>query len=164
MWQAVLTFYGVILGATVAGGVALWQALLAGQREREARQFEREQVRKEAHDAFQRDSISALHDAVGHYWELVLDAFSFYRSAGAEEDQRLRSIVVPMNAAYSRLLMARAKVFDDELRRLVKEFDKHAGVAASPTTSETASSALAAGNRLLEQMEERVNVLLKGLV
>lgn len=65
---------GVVLGAAIAGGVSLWQVQLITAREREARQTLREQERKDAHDALQRDAILALHDAITAYWQTVLAA------------------------------------------------------------------------------------------
>lgn len=64
MWQALLVVVGVVLGGAIAGGVALRQVQLVTDREREARQAERELVREDARDAFQRDTILALQDAV----------------------------------------------------------------------------------------------------
>jgi hypothetical protein len=112
MGQAVLTFLGVVLGATIAGGVTVWQARLTIQRDREARQVEREQTRKDTHDAFQRDAILALHEAV--------TAIGNWRST------RMGSIAPPRPSR---------ERFDDELRGLVEELDGHAeGCSPSRTT------------------------------
>ena len=73
MWQAVLALVGVVIGGVLAGGVALRQVQLFTDREHAARQAEREQARKDARDAFQRDTILALQDAVADLWRMVVD-------------------------------------------------------------------------------------------
>jgi hypothetical protein len=75
--QAVLTFFGVILGATIAGGISLWQVQLVTRREREARQGIREQESKDRRDAFQRETILALQD--------VMDMLTAYLRARDEK-------------------------------------------------------------------------------
>jgi hypothetical protein len=164
MWQAVLAFWGAIVGGVIAGGVSLWVALLAVQRDREARQVEREQTRRDAHNAFQRDAVVALHDAASAYWELAIDAYGVYRTAVGPQRGDLRSVVLPMNTAFSRMVVARAKVFDSELRRLVTELDEQAGVVSSPNNRAAADAALPVGIRLLTDIEDRVNTLPRQLV
>jgi hypothetical protein len=166
MGQAVLGFLGVILGAAIAGGISLWQVQLVTTRERQARQAEQAQARKDTREAYQREAVLALQDAVQDYWELALDAFSRYHAAAAEGNPlegNLRSIILPMNTAYSRLNMARAKVFDDNLRRLVKELDEQIELVSSPGPSEGAEVAMSAADALLTKLEERVNTLLREL-
>ena len=57
----------------LAGGVALRQVQLFTDREHAARQAEREQARNDARDAFQRDTILALKDAVADLLRMVVD-------------------------------------------------------------------------------------------
>lgn len=167
MWQAALTFWGVIVGGVIAGGVALWQAQLATQREREARQVERAQAREDTHAAFQRDAILSLHEAVTRYWELILDEWNIYHpSTGREENEERYqpgAISTSLNAAYARMLTARAKVFDDELRRLVSKLDEQAGMVSDHASHEAAQKGLVDGIHLLTLIEARVNALLREL-
>ncbi len=171
MWQAMLTlgvavigFLGVALGAVVTGYVMLRQAQLATQREREAQQMLRDQERKDAHDAFQRDAIIALQDAVRDYWGLVVDAHTqIHGPEGAKTAGETPEMVYSrMRVAYSPLTAARAKVFDDELRRLVKEFDLQTALASSLDVKD-AQKAMAACYQRLVAIEDRVNVLLRHL-
>jgi hypothetical protein len=55
---------GVVVGAVVTGFVTLRQARLATQREHDVRKIEWEQARKAVRDAFQRESLLAVQDAV----------------------------------------------------------------------------------------------------
>jgi hypothetical protein len=172
MWQAMLTlgvaligFFGVALGAVVTGFVTLRQAQLATQREREVQQMLREQERKDARDAFQRDVIIALQDAISAYWQLAVDVHGQVHGSRTEADQEtvdFQTVYLPMRAAHSRVTAARAKVFDDELRRLVKDFGLQIDVAVSMGVRQ-AREALAASYQLLGQIEERVNALLRNL-
>jgi hypothetical protein len=105
-----------------------------------------------------------LQDAVSDYWGLTVDAHDqvLKSTKPSQEPVDLRTVFSPMRAAYSRLTSARAKVLDDELRRLVKEFDLQVTVATS-LEAQKAREALATCYRLLVQIEERVNDLLRHL-
>jgi hypothetical protein len=59
---------------------------------------------------------------------------------------------MPMKTAYSRLGVARAKVFDDELRQLTRDLDKQAGVLANPDDRAAADAALPCGTELLDKI------------
>jgi uncharacterized protein HemX len=165
MGQAALTLLGVVLGAAIAGGVSLWQVQLITAREREARQALREQERKDAHDAFQRDAIIALHDALAAYWQTALVANDQIRDrlteAGLETVEN-QAIFSPVRADYWRMSAVRTKVFDDELRRLVKDFSLRIDVVVSMDVQQ-ARGALSESYGLLGQIEDRINVLLKEL-
>jgi hypothetical protein len=124
----------------------------------------REQARKDARYAFQRDAIIALQDAVRDYWGLVVDAHTqIHGPEGAKTPgETLEMVFTRMRAAYSPLTAARAKVFDDELRRLVKEFDLQTAPATS-LNAEDAQNAMAACYQRLVEIEDRVNLLLRQL-
>ena len=68
-----ITLLGVILSAAIAGSVSLWQVQLSTDREREARRIERDQTRQDVRDAFQRDTILALQDAIAAFLRMAVD-------------------------------------------------------------------------------------------
>jgi hypothetical protein len=74
----------------------------------------------------------------------------------------MEMVVSRMRVAYSPLTLTRAKVFDDELRRLVKEFDLQTAPATS-LNHKDAQEAMAACYQRLVEIEDRVNVLLRQL-
>jgi gas vesicle protein len=157
-----LTFLGVIVGGVIGGGVTLVVQLLTSRSNREARRMERQQMLEDAHKAFQRDAILALHAAVAEHWERALDAYGVYHMTEPQQGD-LRA-VMPMKTAYSRLVVARAKVFNDRLRELTKELDEQAGNLSNPDDRAAADAALRDGTRLLTDIESRVNTLLQELV
>ncbi|HEV8374072.1 MAG TPA: hypothetical protein VGR68_12805 [Actinomycetota bacterium] len=124
MAQALLTFIGVILGAAIAGSVSLWQARLVTKQERESRQALREQTHKDRRDAFQREAILALQDAMA----------DLHRAVGRDQDEKLakmfdassawpaRKAEDPLPAEYLEAHRTISKlwprVFDEELRDL----------------------------------------------
>jgi hypothetical protein len=127
----------VVLGAAIAGGVSLWQVQLITAREREARQALREQERRDTHDAFQRDAILALHDAITDYWQTALAAQVQIHgpihgpTEAGQETLDHQSIFSPVRADYWRMSAARTKVFDDELRGMVNDFSLQIDVVLS---------------------------------
>ncbi len=100
IFAAVIGFLGVIVGAVVTGYVTLRQTQLATRREREAQQMLREQERRDRRDAFQRDTLLALQDALAE----------IYRCVARDQDEKLitrrgapwpdRSIDVPLPHDY----------------------------------------------------------------
>jgi hypothetical protein len=149
--------------AAIAGGVSLWQVQLITAREREARKALREQEREDTRDDFQRDAIIALHDAITAYWQTALVANEQIREWVIEAKETLdQAIWVPVRADYWRMSAARAKVFDDELRRLVKDVSLRIDGVVSADVQQH-QGALGESYELLGQIEERVNALLKQL-
>jgi hypothetical protein len=83
MGQAVLALLSVIVGATIAGSISLWQVQLVTRREREARHALREQERKDRRDAFQRETILALQDVFG----------DLHKAVGLEQDRMITAAI-----------------------------------------------------------------------
>jgi type II secretory pathway pseudopilin PulG len=175
MWQALLAlgvavigFLGVVVGAVVTGFVTLRQTQLATQREREAQQMLREQQRRDARDAFQRDAILALQGAVEDYWQLVEDWFNQVTGAttakGSEPPARPPyELTLRRNTVYGRLTATRARVFDDELRKLAEQV-QHRGIMVTVGKSRDLKEwAWSRGDESLSQLHERVNTLLRDL-
>lgn len=159
MGQAALTLLGVVLGAAIVGGVSLWQVQLVTVREREAGQVLREQERKDTHDAFQRDAILALHDALTAYWQTALVAQVQIHNRPTEVGQETvdhQAIFGPVRAAYWRMSAVRTKVFDDELRRLVNELSDQIDVILSMDVQQ-AQGVLSESYGLLKQIGDRIN-------
>jgi hypothetical protein len=137
MGQAILTLLGVILGAAVAGGISLWQVQLVTKREREVRRLLREQERKDRRDTFQRETILGLQDALGELWAL--------RTVNVDETGiPIKADPTQVATVLYRVDMLRARVFDDELRGLVRAVRDQLGRDSS-------------------RMEDRMNALLKEL-
>jgi HAMP domain-containing protein len=170
MWQAVLSLAGVVIGAAIAGGVALWQVQLVTAREREARRSEREQVRAEIREAFQRDSILALQEAVADLLRMavgVLDDNVRQERETGQWPSRLHAADYPTGAdeLFARVERSRARVFDDELRQLALEVSNRFGLALSPTVTDfvTADGHFREIGEKRALLQQRVNTLLKGL-
>jgi hypothetical protein len=157
MWQAALTFLGVILGAAIAGGVSLWQARLTTEREREARREIRELERKDRLDAFQRDNLIALQDAIAKLWPMVLTM----STDSAEPGPLYRS--PEASGLYWRIHTLRSRIFDDELRAVVGDLQRELSRTASAADLVLLEKHVSEGDRLTKQMNERMNVLLKSL-
>jgi hypothetical protein len=168
MWQAALTLGGVVLGAAIAGGVSLWQVQLVTAREREARRTDREQVRSDVRDAFQREAILSLQEAVADFLRM---AVAVHSESVEEEDRtgqwrkRRHSVDFPagFDEHFARIQGFRARVFDDELRWLALEVLRPAVAALEAEDGGTAVSRLADVAEKHKQLQERINVLLKEL-
>jgi citrate lyase beta subunit len=164
MWQAVLAlgvaligFLGVALGAVVTGFVTLRQTSMAAQRERESQQMLRWQERKDAHDAFQRDTILALQDAIAELWTRAMGMqLDSVRRRSSVKDPEFRALVWRIN-------MLRARIFDDDLRAIVRALMNEVMAAASATDIDVLEARTVVANRLNRQLYERMNTLLKAM-
>jgi hypothetical protein len=116
-------------------------------------------------DAFQRDAILALHDALTAYWQTALVAQVQIHNRPTEAGQETvdhQAIFGPVRAAYWRMSAVRTKVFDDELRRLVNELGDQIDVILSMDVQQ-AQGVLSESYGLLKQIGDRINALLKQL-
>jgi hypothetical protein len=168
MWQAVLALVGVVIGGVLAGGVALRQVQLLTDREHAARQAEREQARKDARDAFQRDTILALQDAVADLLRMVVDLHG--EAVDAEEKMghwpasgRFGELRASFDEQFVCVQGLRARLFDDALRRLVADVATSALGALHVGDRERAAHLMAGLGETNEQLQERVHALLKEL-
>jgi hypothetical protein len=82
-----------------------------------------------AHTAFQRDTILALQDAMGELWALSADAHNRALTSKRETGSWPPpdpAMLPGLNTVSERATALRARVFDDDLRRLVSEL--HRGI------------------------------------
>jgi hypothetical protein len=163
--EAWFGFLGVIVGALVS----LFGEQISTRREREARQALRNQERKDRRDAFQRDAILALQDAIAEYERLASVASEKALARGRETGRRtvLTGDEAPLpdgySAAYMRVTMLRARMFDDDLRRVVSDLQHRYSHMVSTTDPDVVREYTLELIPVRRQMEERINVLLKNL-
>jgi hypothetical protein len=168
MWQAVLSFVGVVLGGAIVGGVALRQLQLVTDREREARLVERELARKDARDVFPRDTLLALQDAVADLLRMVVslhdEAVKAEEKTGHwPEPSRLDGLPADFEEHVVCVQGLRARVFDDRLRRLVAELTTAALGALHAGDREHAAHLMVGLTETNEQLQERIHVRLNDL-
>jgi hypothetical protein len=168
MWQAVLVFIGVVLGGAIAGGVTLWLVQLTTHREREARQAEQEMARKDARDVFQRDTVLAFQDAVADLLRMVVDLHD--EAIQAEEKngywpvpRHLDELPASFDEHFASVQGLRARVFDEELRRLVAELNMSVLGAVRAGDRASAAHTINGLRDRNEQLQERIHTLLKEL-
>jgi hypothetical protein len=175
MWQALLAigvaaigFLGVVIGAVVAGYFALRQAQLSAQREREAHQMLRWQVRKDAHDVFQRDAVLSLQGAVFDYLRVAVavhddSARRWGESGEWPTRERAADFPADIHEHSARIRDFRARVFDEEVRRLALEVAHYATASMGATDRHSAESFLMKIGEVNEGLQQRVNTVLREL-
>jgi hypothetical protein len=119
--SAVYAFIGVLLGSATTVVLTVYREQVVSRREREAREHQRTQERHDQRDAFQRQSLLALQDAVSDLVKAVFDE----QDRMLEEMRRtgswpVRQWETPTAAGWEdaelRLQVSHARVFDEELR------------------------------------------------
>jgi hypothetical protein len=167
MEQAVLSLAGVVLGAAIAGGVALWQVQLVTNREREVRRTERELSREDVRDAFQREAILAMQDAmadlnraVGREQERMLEAS---KASGKWPARKPSQPLLEYRETRWAIARFRSRIFDESLRDLADAFrDKAFDVICAPT-EEAMWEAFDEQRELGRQLNQRITALLPKL-
>jgi hypothetical protein len=131
---AIFGFIGVVFGSISTALLTIYKERVTSRREIEQRdrQYDRDQTT--VRDVFQRDSVLALQTAVtslisAAYAELDRQ-LAIYRETGVWE---ARTWDTPTAAQWSTALLslenARARVFNDELRRIAVELREQAGAS-----------------------------------
>lgn len=166
MWQAVLALVGVVLGGAIAGGVTLRQLRLITDREHEARQAERELARQDARREFQRNTILAIQDAVADLLRMVV--YLHDEAVNAEEKtghwpapRRFDELPASFDEHFACVQGLRARVFDEELRRLVADLSISTLKAIHAGDRERAARLMVVLTDTNKQVQERVHSLLK---
>lgn len=158
MEAAIFGLIGVVFGSISTALLTIYKERVSGRREIEQRdrQYQREQTT--VRDVFQRDSILALQTAVtslisSAYGELDRQ-LTLYRETGAWD---ARTWATPTATQWSAALLslenARARVFDDELRRIAAELRDRAANSIWAGNRESAEE----HSRPLEALNVRFN-------
>jgi hypothetical protein len=165
--QTIFSFYGVLVGATIAGGIALWQVQLITAREREARQVERAQELADRARALQRESLLALQDAaIDLYGMIRREHFSRireWRKTGSWTARELAELPDEWDLTAAKIGMLRSRIFDEDLRRLVRELFVAAGRIATPRSAEEANERYLDLTQAIGRIRDRSTTLLPEL-
>jgi hypothetical protein len=168
MQQAVLAFVGVILGAIIAGFVSLWQMRLVTARERKAQQIHREQERTDRREAFERETLLALQDAISDLRQVTMRDYERKVVLMAEQGpwpNPSMSLLLTNGwiEANERLIALRARAFDEELQKLVAGFGDATALAMTAQTQSDAEEWIVQAGSRLEEVNRRISELLPRL-
>jgi hypothetical protein len=161
--EAIFGFLGVIVGAVVS----LLGEQFTSRREREARQVLREQDRKDRRDAFQRETILALQDALDDLGRAVAQERGKRLAEQATTGRwpvKLVSQAAPeYHEARWKVSTLRARIFDPELRRLAGRAHAASDQILLAGDAEDMWERMEQGNEMLLQVDRRVTALLSDL-
>ena len=165
MWQAVLVSVGVVLGGAIAGGVTLRQQHLIIDREHEARRAERELAREDSRQAFQRDTLLAIQDAVADLLRMAVhlhdEAVNTEEKTGHWPAPRpLDELPAGFAEHFACVQALRARVFDEEVRRLVADLNTSTLKAIHAGGRDSAAQLIVALTDTNKQLQERIHTLL----
>jgi hypothetical protein len=132
MAVAIFGFLGVLLGSLTTSVLAVYRERLTTRREQDTRDAQYERDRKAARDTFQRDSILALQTAISDLMRAVYQeqdrVLAEFRHTGQWPSRQWETpTATGWSDAVLRLELARARVFDDQLRSLAVELRTLAG-------------------------------------
>jgi hypothetical protein len=166
--DAIFGFVGVLVGSLTTIVVTLWREALVARREATARRDVLDQERASQRDIFQRDSVLALQTAVT---DLIRAAYTeldrMIADQGVSGVWPVRRWETPTAVGWSdallRLEASRARVFDDDLRRVAERLREAAGASIWADTQEVAEQRSGLLEPLLRDLNARVTTVLPGL-
>jgi hypothetical protein len=156
---------GVLAGSLVSGLVAIFREQLVGRREREARVELRAQQRADERAQFQRESILEWLDATADLYAVVArtneERIAVQVETGHWPDPGAGARFPDgFLAAYSRLGLRAARLFDPQLRETTKRLQAELGEAVVARTAETEWMRVERARVLAEELQDRANMLL----
>jgi hypothetical protein len=167
MGEAVLGFLGVILGAAIAGGISLWQVQLVTKREREAQRRSRVEERRERRDAFQRETLMALHDATSRMRQATVREHerktALMKARGSWSDNGEPLLPDDWTEAAERLLWLQARLHDQELRQMLERLRHESANTRTADSQEVAIDRIVEAAKLNVQANVRISTLLRDL-
>jgi hypothetical protein len=155
----------VVLGGVLTGAVTLFQVQLISKREREARESIREQEREDRRDAFERETLLALQDAIIETRQAVFRDFDRRMAVLAEKGSwpvRSPGVLLPSDWAEAdeRVIRLHARVFDDELQMLIEHFRDVSARALTAQEQSAVEGWMTQMSTRLEEINARIGVLL----
>ncbi|MFD4669958.1 hypothetical protein ACFWNN_09495 [Lentzea sp. NPDC058450] len=168
MATAIFGFVGVLLGSLTTLLAAIYKERVTDRREAALRDVVHERERLSTRNAFQRDSVLALQSAVT---DVIQSAYAeLDRVIAAERETGTwpaRQWATPTAEGWSQAILAlesaRARVFDDELRRRADELRTRAGESVWADSHATAQRTSEPLERLLTEFHDVVNRTLPSL-
>lgn len=157
---------GVIAGSLVSSVGVVLRERVVGRREREAQQALRLQQLADQRAAFQRETILALQDGLGELWALSADAYNraaATRAKTGEWPPPEQADLPTLNMVSARITALRARVFDDDLRLLVRELQTGVWAAVEASDWSAQEERMVAARDPMNRMQERVHLLLNEL-
>ena len=159
--EAVYGFVGVLIGSVTTAALTVYRERLVSSREREARQQQCEQDQKDQRDAFQRQSLLALQEAISDLIKAVYNEQDRMLEEMRQTDRwPARQWETPTATGWKdaelRLLVSRARIFDDVLRDVAHDIHEVAMKDIWASTIDEAKQL----NVELRKLHERFNALI----
>ena len=164
--SAIAGALGVAAGALISSVGVVLRERLVSRRERETQQELRRQTLKDQRDAFQRETILDLQDAIGQLWSLSAAAYNQAAREQAKSGEWPRAALTDMpglNEVSQQVKALGARVFDNELRDLAVKVTRGvwSGVEVSDWSQQPEH--MAAALEPLNQLHDRAHLLLTSL-
>jgi hypothetical protein len=163
--EALYGFIGVVLGSASTAVLTVYRERLVSTREREARAHQQEQGRKDERNAFQRQSILALQDAVTNLVKAVYDEQDRMLGVMRETSRwPVREWETPTAVGWEDanllLQVSRARVFNEEIKDLSRKIrDKDRQCIYSDSLDGTKSA-----NDQLRELYDRFNLVIAAVL
>ena len=166
--EALFGFAGVVLGSLTTSVLTIYKDRLAARHDVAVRDRQYDRDRVTARNTFQRESILALQSAISDlvtaaYQELDRVIIEYRRSGAWPARQWETPTAKGWSEALLRLEASRARVFDEELRRLAEEIRVTAGKAVWADDLDAAKENSEPIEQLLIRFNETVTRIIPSL-
>jgi hypothetical protein len=157
---------GVLAGTLVSSVATLYRERLVSRREREAREHLRIQQRADERALFQRESILEWLDAIGDLQQIAArtneERLAVQVETGQWPDPGVGApFPEGFTAAYARLGLAAARLFDQHLRATTRRLQQELGESVVARTAELEWMRLGRAGAIVGELQDRANALLE---
>ena len=165
---SVIGLLGALVGGAITGGITLMRERQLGTREREAREKARERDLEDRRNAFQRESLLALQEALRELANARNDDYEQRRggTGQAHSWNKLKQnelFSIELRVARSKCWELHARIFDEEARRLVADIINRSRDVPRAHSIEEAAEIIMSINRSYHQFQARFNELMRSL-
>jgi hypothetical protein len=158
--------WGVVFGALITlATTIIVQGFTHGfqsRRERQAREATLQAEKRERRAAFQRDTLLAVQDAIELLGRVTARDYERLRAEDAW-DERNRVLSEEFWNAAARLTKLIARVFDDDLRRLLRQIRLEATLIVNARSFKDASEAYSRAHDVTREFNDKVAPVLREL-
>jgi len=144
-----LGILAVVVGFIIAGAIQILGQIVSGRQATALDGAKRQDDRRLARDAFQRETLLALQDAIGDINDILVVYLARHEGIVPEADLSTRYRI-----AAARVITLRSRVADDEIRGAAADFVNGSGLMSN---AENASEAKAAFETALEAAKRAVD-------
>ena len=146
----------VVVGFIIAGAIQILGQVVSGRQATAQDGAKRQDDRRLARDAFQRETLLALQDAIYDFSAINVAYLARHEGIVPDADLPTRNRI-----ATARVITLRSRVADEEIRRASADFVKGSGLLSNATNADEATAAWSTALEAAKRAVDRSGALIQ---